>query len=386
MYPVFRQCLAAIGMSGMLLASAAPGVLAADPSTEPEVLPPRATSRASGPPAVSDDKGGRNFYEVLEDVLADFEYDLKNGAVGGLKDMAIRNIATSENVPASFKSHLELLVTEKILKNAKTRIVQCAPCRSKRTTVNGDQVIIASADNNPAELARVAKLSGIANFMDIAFSYQPSGIVLSMYTIEPETGSVIWSRSYNSETSRASAYRRGVDFSQVEEARKQTEYQPMLQYRLMAYYFFEPNISGQTGNLGAGFRLMERYDNRHKEVGFEFDYLINTGSLVGQQQAPGTNVYDGFNATLLFMHAWNLIGSEENFNSPRGSIFAGVGGTYCSGFLGALVRAGYEWRLGKHYAVAPSIGYRPASTVFVGNAASGSVGGVEFGLGIGMLF
>ena len=144
----------------------------------------------------------RNFYEVLEDVLGDFEFDIKNGDVQGLKDLAVRNIAVSENVPPSFKSHLELSVTEKILKNAKTRVIQCLPCRARRTTLNGDQVIITSAETNPVELARIAKLAGIMNMMDVAFSYQRAGMILSMYIVDPETGGIIWSRSYNSETSR----------------------------------------------------------------------------------------------------------------------------------------------------------------------------------------
>jgi hypothetical protein len=45
----------------------------------------------------------RNFYEVLNDLVSDFEVDVKNGDVQGLKNMAIRNIATSENIPPSFK-------------------------------------------------------------------------------------------------------------------------------------------------------------------------------------------------------------------------------------------------------------------------------------------
>ncbi|HUP55946.1 MAG TPA: hypothetical protein VM598_00735 [Bdellovibrionota bacterium] len=338
------------------------------------------------PPIESSDGNQRNFYEVLEDVLGDFEYDLKNGAVTGLKDLSIRNIATSENIPASFKSHLELLVTERVLRNAKTRMIQCLPCKARKTTLSGDQVTISSPDTNPAELARIAKLTGISNFMDIAFGYQPTGIVLSMYIVEPESGAIIWSRSYNSETSRAAAYRKGVDFSQVDEARKQTEYQPVVQYRATVYYLFEPNVEGTTGVLGFGFRMMERYDNRKKEVGFELDYLLQSSSIVGGTDDTTTSLYSGLNLTLLFMHAWNLIGTEENFNLVRSSLFIGVGGTYASGFLGALVRTGFEWRLGKHYAVTPTVGYRPASTAFVGGTSVGSVGGVEFGLGISMLF
>lgn len=206
----------------------------------------------------------RNFYEVLDDLLGDFEYDLKNGQVQGLKALSIRNIATSENIPPSFKTHLELVVTERVLKNSNTKMIQCLPCRAKRTTVSGDQVTITSADTNPVELSRIAKMSNIEHFMDVAFAYQPSGMVLSFYVTEPDTGTVVWSRSYNSETSRAAAFRRGVDYTQVDEARRATEYAPTLQHRATIYYLFEPDVGGTTGCLAAGYRLVERYDNRKK--------------------------------------------------------------------------------------------------------------------------
>ena len=339
---------------------------------------------ADAPPAATGAQ--RNFYDVLEDVMGDLEFDLKNGNVTGLQQLGIRNIALSENVPPSFKSHLELLVTERVLKNTKTKMIQCLPCRAKRTTLNGDQVVITSAETNPAELSRIAKMSGIEHFMDVAFSYQPSGMVLSMYITEPDTGSVIWSRSYNSENSRAAAFRRGVDYSQIDDARKQTEYTPTVQYRAMVYYLFEPNISGTTGCLGLGFRMVERYDNRKKEVGFELNYLRDASSLVGATTAATTgNLYSGINMTMLFVHAWNLIGDEENFNKVRGSLHLGVGGTYASGFLGGLFRVGYEWRLGKHFSVLGSLGYRPSGTAFVGTTGT-PVSGPEFGLGINYMF
>jgi hypothetical protein len=229
--------------------------------------------------------------------------------------------------------------------------------------------------------------------MDLAVSYQPNGMVLSMYITEPETGSIVWSRSYNSETSRASAFRRGADFSQTDEARKASEFTTVIQYRAIAGYLFEPNLSGTTGCIGLGFRAMERYDNRKKEVGFEVDYLRDASTFVGGTSTAATaaaadNIYSGFNLTLLFEHAWNFIGEEENFNKVRGSLNLGIGGTYGSGFLGGLFRANYEWRLGKHFAVSTMAGYRPSSTAFTGSfAATGkSVSGLELGLGINLLF
>ena len=236
--------------------------LAADPAGGEVAAPTAQPSRGKG-------DSERNFYEVLDDVLGDFEYDLKNGNVSGLKDVSINNVAVSENIPPSFKSHLELLVTEQILKTTKARVIQCLPCRARKTSMNGDQVIITSPETNPTELGRIAKIAGIEHFMDIAFSYQPSGIVISMYIIDPESGAIVWSRSYNSETSRAAAFRRGVDFNQIDDARKQTEYTPIIQSRLSLYYLFEPDLPNTAGCLALGYRTVERYDNRKKEVGFE---------------------------------------------------------------------------------------------------------------------
>ncbi len=336
----------------------------------------------------SKDSHERNFYEVMDDVLGDFEYDLKNGNVSGLKDLSIRNIAASENIPPSFKSHLELLVTERILRNSKTRVLQCLPCKAKKTTLNGDQVTISSPDTNPTELARIAKISGIEHYMDLAFLYAPSGIILSMYITDPESQSIIWSRSYNSETSLASAFRRGVDYNQIDEARKTTEYSPAIQSRLTLYYLFEPDLPSTSGCLALGYRMVERYDNRKKEVGFEANYMTNASTLINSAGASPQDIYAGlgFNLTLIFIHAWNFIGEEENYNKIRGSAFVGVGGTYASGFLGGLIRTGYEWRMAKHFGVSLTLGYRPQTSAFISGTTSGTISGLEYGLGINFLF
>lgn len=138
--------------------------------------------------------------------------------------------------------------------------------------------------------------------------------------------------------------------------------------------------------MGLGFRMVERYDNRKKEVGFEFDYMIDATSIINATSIPTTNLYRGFtlNGTLLFLHAWNLIGDEESYNKIRWSFFGALGGTYASGYLGALIRAGVEWRMAKRAAIQASIGYRPASTVFFGGTSAGDVYGFEYGVGISL--
>lgn len=343
---------------------------------------------AHGPQAHAAEESSktRNFYEVLDDLLSDFEFDLKNGNVQGLRDLAVRNIATSENVPPSFRSHLELLVTEKILKNSKTRVIQCVACRAKKTQLSGDKVTLSSPESNPVELSRIARESGILHFMDIAFAYQPTGMLLSLHITDPDQSTVTWSHTYNSESSRSAAIRRGVDSVSLDETRKRSEYAPSVQYRVSALYLSEPNIGERTGAMGVGFRAVERYDNRRKEVGFEIDVMKDAASIVSSSTDSKTDLYAGVNATMLFVHSWNFIGDEENFNRPRGSLLVGIGGTYASGFLGALLRTQYEWRLGKSYGISPTLGYRPKSTAFISNAPAGQVGGFEAGLSISLMF
>ncbi len=331
-------------------------------------------------------ESARSFYSVLEDLLGDFEFDLKNGSVSGLRDIAVRSIVVNETVPASFKNHLELVISERLMKTAKVRVLQCLPCKSKKTVVSGEKMMVSGPETNPQELSRIARQSGIQNFMDVAFSYLPSGMVLSLSLFDADSGAMSWSSSYNSETSRTSAYRRGVVPQSNDGVRSASDYLPVIQPRVMIGYWHQRNVTESTGTLGIAFRLMERYDNRKKEVGFELGYFRNASSIVGAETSPDTDLYSGMNLTLLFMHSWNLIGEEENLNQARGGLALGIGGTYASGFLGGLVRASYEWRLAKHWAVSANLGYRPSATKFVGSRAAGTVGGTEYGLGISALF
>jgi hypothetical protein len=337
-------------------------------------------------PATSSD---RDFYKVLEDVVSDFEFDIKNGAVIGLKDLSIRNVSVSENIPASFKQHLELLLSERILKSGKAKIIQCLACKSRRTVLEKDRVVVSSIATNQDQLAKIAKANGIYSFMDVAFTLESSAMILSLSIVDAESGLVVWSHGYNSENSRVAAFRNGVDYSQLDMARQQTEYVPLTQMRFMLYVLNEPNIASSGTLLALAFRSMERYNNRKNEVGFELAYMASSRSIVSKSStSKTTDLYHayGFNLTLIFMHAWNLIGEEENYNQWRSSLLLGLGGTYVSGYLGALVRGAWEIRYGKRFTSSFVLGYRPAATAFINGANQSNIVGMEYGFGVGVLF
>jgi hypothetical protein len=329
----------------------------------------------------------RDFYQVLEDLISDFEFDIKNSQVVGLKDIAIRNVLVNENIPNSFKSHLELLITERILKTSKARIIQCIACKARKTTLDNDSVVVSSPSVNPDQLSKIAKMNGIANFLDLSFSYDPTGMILSLSIIDAELGNIVWSANYNSESSRAAAFRRGVDYAQIDKARREVEYVPTIQYRTTIYYFSEPDIGTRSSVLALGFRAVERYNNRHFEVGFEGNYMANASTIVNRA-STNNELYKAFsfNLTMLFIHSWNFISSEENYNEMRSNITAGIGGTYASGFLGGLIRIIYEVRLAKHFATNVVLGYRPPAKAFLSKNNQYSIAGLEYGIGVSFLF
>jgi hypothetical protein len=342
---------------------------------------------AFAPQARAAPAGQRDFYSALDDTLGDFEYDLKNAKVKGSDSLSIREIAANERVPRSFAPHIEYLLTERMLRATKNKVIQCVGCGARKMSlVEGNKITITSAKTDVKELARVAKQQGIKHFLDVAFTYQPGGLVMSLTITEPDGSAVVWSRTYNSETSRAALLRRGYDTEQLDATtRKATEYPATLQYRARVDYLIEPDIDGLKGCLGFSFRMVERYDNRKKELGFEVQYLRGAATLLHSSETD-TSLYSGVNATLVLLHVWNLIGGYEDYNLPRASVYGGLGGTFTSGFLGGLFRVGGEYRLGSRSAVTAQVGYRPASTSFIPIGDGQSVSGIELGAGISFLF
>lgn len=335
-------------------------------------------------------QGQRDFYGALNDTLGDFEYDLKHETVRGIESVSVREVTSNEKVPRSFAPHIEDLLTERILRATKAKVIKCVACNTRSTSLTGknggDKISMTSPKTNSKELARIAQQQGIRHFMDVAFTYLPTGLVMSMTISEPGSSVIVWSRTYNSESSRAALLRRGYDSDQMDEStRRATEYPATIQYRFRVDYLIEPDIGGLKGCLGLAFRMVERYDNRKKELGFELQYLRGTAALLHADE-ENVSLYAGINATLLVLHAWNLIGGKEDFNLPRMSLYGGVGGTYTSGFLGGLIRAGAEYRMGQHSAVTAHVGYRPPSTSFIPIGDGQSVTGPELGAGISFLF
>jgi hypothetical protein len=331
----------------------------------------------------------RNFYEVLRELLGDFEYDLVKGNISPMRSVAIRNIALSENVPSSFKAHLELIITEKLLQTTRTKVIQCLACKARRTKLLKDEIRVISPAIDPIEVARLAREAMIDTFLDVAFQYQSSGMILSLTSVDTQNDQILWTKTYHSEYSRAATQRRGADFEQLDEAKRLAEYTPTILNRLSLYFLSLPSFPDASYTVTLGFRSVERYDNRKKEVGFEINHSQDASSIVIPSLRKPSNIYSYFslNLSLYFLHTWNFFGQEENYNHPRGSLSLLAGGVYASGYLSLSARLSYEYRLAKHFVLTGVFGYRPPASLLVGGTdRTVTLSGLEYGLGVGYLF
>ena len=236
-----------------------------------------------------------------------------------------------------------------------------------------------------AELSKLAKVSGIRHFMDVAFSYQPTGMVMAFTITDPADGSVVWTRSYNSENSRAAAIRRGIALDEIDgTTRKITQFPPRSNIAREWTIFSSPTWDSDPV-IGIAFRIVQRYGNRKRNSALRWN--TSRGRLIARPLTfnPPTvlrsHEHDAFTCS-----AWNLIGSEEDCNKVRSNVYVGMGGTYTSGYLGGLFprRSGVE--AGQAFRHHVDRGYRPLSTVSIGSPTMPSAAGAEFGAGISLLF
>ncbi len=257
----------------------------------------------------------QQFNDAFETRLSEFESDLKAGKVFRLKSVAIRSVTTSARILSSYRSQIELRVTEKILKNTKARVVHCLACRTLK-----------SGDESRAELQRIATLSGIENFMDISLTEEASGVVLSIQVTHASDGGVEWLKRYSNVS------------EQPESIDSHSRHLPV---RIMesVFYVNTPNeYSGRYSLVGLGFTINHPYGHQQKEIGGEANYYFST-----------SNLYSYFNLSLMLRHGWSIFGQEESIRLSPGLIFLGLGGTYVTGYWGALFRAGCEWHASRHW-------------------------------------
>ena len=356
--------------------------------TQKSAYPSQRQSRDS---TVAPNSDVRQFHDVLNDLLSEFAFDVKQGQVNGLKNLSIRRIDISDTLPRTYEQYVELLVSEKIRENSKIKLLNCIPCKSKTSTMVDGKLMITSPLTNLQRMDEAAGQLGIENFMDVVLVYHTTHMVLAFNIFSTQTKELAWARTYNSETLRSNYQRMAVDYKQVEKGRESDTYVPDYKILIGLGGSQLPNVAGDARDksfLGLHMRTLEKFDNRRLDFGLSVSMWTSTADLLKAYPSEGTSSgteapYTGDSRPipykyLLGIHALlarNFVGSVEIYDRVRHGLHLGIGGVVSKGYLAPSVKAGWDVYLGRRFVATIDAHYITKSTILVGDDFQTSRGG-----------
>lgn len=337
----------------------------------------------------------RRFHEVLDELLAEFGYDIKMGQIKGLSQVSIRKVRVSQAIPRTYEDYLETLLAERIRENSQVKMIACVPCKTRTSSLVEGKIIITSPATNLAKLESAAAMLGINYFMDAVLVYHTTHMVLAVDVFHAQTKELVWARSYNSETIKSRYQKLAVDYSQVAKSRPGEDYVP--EYRTMFGFggAIMPNLSKDNKDnsmLNLQIRGTEKFSNRKNEFGMLLSILKTANSTVAEYPSEGNS--DGATPTtptpttdplrpkaysqafaLYGVYSHVMLGSVESYNEVRHGANFGLGGIFSTGYIAPVFRAAWDVFLGRRFVTSAGVDYvGPSSVLIKGKSVSTSGG------------
>jgi hypothetical protein len=341
----------------------------------------------------------RRFHEVLDELLAEFGYDVKMGQIKGLSNVSIRKVRVSQAIPKTYEDYVELLIAERIRENSQVKLIACVPCKTRTSSLVDGKLMITSPATNMAKLESAATMLGIENFMDVVLVYHTTHMVLAVEVFNAQTKEVVWTRTYNSETLKTRYQKLAIDYSQVEKSRPGEDYVPEYRFMWGLGGAALPNIGGTTADsqmLDLQIRATEKFDNRHSEFGLMLSLLKTTDSIIKSYPSDGTSTSTStstnppdtetkvtqpapkpFEQAYAFyaLYSHLFLGSVESYNEVRSGVHVGIGGLLATGYLAPTARAGWDIYMGRRFSVSFGADYIGPATILVNGESVRAPGG-----------
>lgn len=337
-------------------------------------------------------KGVRRFHEVLDDLLAEFGYDVRMGQLNNLKNLSIRRVEVSDALPNTYRSYVEMLVSERIRENSRVRLITCVTCKTKTSHLVEGRLMITSPTTNMDRMREAAQQMGIDQFMDVVLVYHTTHMVLGFEVFNTATNELVWTRTYNSETIKSRFQKLAVDYQQVEKARPGEEYTPEYRFLLGLGGGVIPNITGKSddnGVMALMLRGAEKFDNRKHEFGLHSSIYLRKSGLInrasddseesepaeGEKKKASDLTPWSFALGMYGMYSRHFVGAVESYNEIRHAANIGLGFIGTSGFLTTSARAGWDMYFGRRFATNLSLVYLMPSVATQDNENTKTAGG-----------
>lgn len=334
----------------------------------------------------------RRFHEVLDEILAEFGYDIKIGQIKGLSNLAIRKVRVSQAIPRTYEDYMETLLVERIRENSQVKLISCVPCKTRTSSLVEGKLMITSPATNLAKLESAATLLGINYFMDAVLVYHTSHMVLAIDVFQAQTKELVWARTYNSETIKSRYQKLAIDYSQVAKSRPGEDYVPEYRSMFGVGGAILPNVSGQSEDstmINMQVRGTEKFNNRHNEFGMLLSiYKTAQSSRAAyptEGVAAGTTPEETTTALkpkpfeqafgIYGLYSQLLIGSVESYNEIRHGFNGGLGGLFATGYLAPVFRGGWDIYLGRRFVSSFGLDFVGPSSVLINNKTVSTPGG-----------
>jgi hypothetical protein len=288
--------------------------------------------------------GERTFEATFSDLLRVFEGDLATRELPIRNEVSFRKVEVAGKLPPSFKAHLRSRVTEVLLRSH----------------------TLISANPQPNRQVRL---------LDVLLYFDEQKLVLSISIQDLETKTLMRQLNYDSEELKAGT--KDFSFGKKDSGpsvEKWMQYPSTLLYGLRVSYVSLPDLSERSSLKEIGVRVLERFSNRRYELGFDLSSALGGDSTKD-------SVYQGVSVQGVFMVGRSFFGKFEDYDRLRIVGYLGLGGYYTDGLLGAILRTGVDFRIGKSFAIHSTVGYRPATSALI-SEGSKSLRGIEFGVGL----
>ena len=340
----------------------------------------------------------RRFHEVLDELLAEFSYDIKMGQIKGLANLAIRRVRVSKAIPRTYEDYVDMLITERIRENSRVKLIACVPCKTRTSTFESGKLIVTSPATNLARLEAAAATLGIENFMDAVLVYHTTHMVLAVSIFSTQTKELLWTRTYNSETVKSRYQKLAIDYSQIKKTEPGEDYSP--EYRLMIGVggASMPNVGGDSTDrsmLAVQIRATEKFNNRKTEFGMLLGGVRTAGSIV--KEYPSETPTDAATApaasdpvasdkmtpkafkqaiSLYGVYGHVFLGAVESYNRVRHGVHVGVGAFASTGYIAPTARIGYDIYFGRRFITSLTPVYVAPSTILIKGKTIKTKGGL----------
>lgn len=333
----------------------------------------------------------RRFHQVLDELLAEFSYDVKSGQMKGLKNLSVRRVQVNDVLPRSYEAYVEMLVSERIRENANVRLINCLPCKTKSSTLAEGKLVINSPASNVQRLDQAAGQLSIENFMDVILVYHTTHMVLAFNIFDAGSKELVWARTYNSETIRSRYQKLAIDYKQIERGRGSDEYEPEYRILLGAGAGILPNINATNEEkrfFNFSFRGGEKFNNRRDEFGLLFNIHLamvsfqreypSSGASGSQANSDGKDGPRPYRTAygLYAYYARNLLGDIESYDQVRHGFHGAAGFFIGSSYLAPSARAGWDIFLGRRFTTSLGLMFNMPSSILVNGEFRSVAGGV----------